>query len=224
MGKKSIFRSIRAHLNTYMYKLVMLPTPQCVVFYNGDRETEDEELLRLSDAFQNKDIPSDLELTVHLRNINLGHNRTLMNQCHKLWEYASLVGRINENLTGGMTKEAAVEEAVTYCMDRGILTDFLKENRSGVLGMLRLLTEYNEKEHMRRLKRDAREEGEIIQCRLCIIDLLEDIAEIPEELLLRINTEENLEALRKWHKFAAKVSDIESFKQKIEPLDTSYKG
>lgn len=81
----------RQDVNIYGSKLVMLPTPQCVVFYNGDKETEDEELLRLSDAFQNKDISADLELTVHLRNINLGHNVALLSQCHKLWEYASLV-------------------------------------------------------------------------------------------------------------------------------------
>ncbi|MBD5530550.1 MAG: hypothetical protein HDR02_19425 [Lachnospiraceae bacterium] len=44
----------RQDANIYGSKLVMLPAPQCVVFYNGDRETEDEELLRLSDCFQNR--------------------------------------------------------------------------------------------------------------------------------------------------------------------------
>lgn len=115
-----------------------------------------------------------------------------------------------------MTKEIAVEEAVTYCLNEGILTDFLKDNRSGVLGMLRLLTEYNEKEHMRRLKRDARAEGELIQSRKYIIELLEDMAEIPEEILLQINAEENPETLRKWHKFAAKATDMEEFRHKMK--------
>lgn len=201
--------------NIYGGRLVMLPTPQCVVFYNGDRETEDEELLRLSDAFQNKDIPSDLELTVHLRNINLGHNKALMNQCHKLWEYASLVGRINENLTGGMTKVAAVEEAVTYCMDRGILTDFLKENRSGVLGMLRLLTEYNEKEHIRRLKRDAREEG-MLQDRVTVItEFLSELGEVSSELQTVVSEQTDLSVLRKWCHIAANSKSIEEFEEKI---------
>lgn len=201
--------------NIYGGKLVMLPTPQCVVFYNGDRETEDEELLRLSDAFQNKDIPSDLELTVHLRNINLGHNRALMNQCHKLWEYASLVSRINENLQGGMTKAAAVEEAVTYCMDQGILTDFLKENRSGVLGMLRLLTEYNEKEHMRRLKRDAKEEG-MLQERVAVItEFLSELGEVSSELQTVITKQTDLSVLRKWCHIAANSKSIEEFEQTI---------
>lgn len=199
----------------YGGKLIMLPTPQCVVFYNGAKETGDEELLRLSDAFQNKDVQADLELTVHLRNINLGHNETLMNQCHKLWEYASLVGRINENLTDGMTREVAVEEAVSYCLSQGILTDFLRENRSGVLGMLRLLTEYNEKEHMRRLKRDAREEG-MLQDRIAVInEFLSELGDIPSELQTTISEQADLSVLRRWCHIAADSKSIEEFEDKI---------
>lgn len=105
--------------NLYGEKLVTLPTPQCVVFYNGNRETEDEEILRLSDAFQNRDVQADLELTVHLRNINLGHNQSLMDGCPRLREYACLVGRVKENLADGISIKASVEEAVNYCLDRG---------------------------------------------------------------------------------------------------------
>lgn len=200
----------------YGEKLIMLPTPQCVVFYNGSKETEDEELLRLSDAFQNRDIPADLELTVHLRNINPGHNETLMSQCHKLWEYASLTGRVNENLAGGMTREIAVEEAVSYCLSQGILTDFLRENRSGVLGMLRLLTEYNEKEHIRRLKRDAREEG-MLQERIAVInEFLAKLGDIPSELQTAISEQTDLSVLRKWCHIAADSKSMEDFADRID--------
>lgn len=82
-----------------------------------------------------------------------------MRQCPRLWEYASLVGRIKENLTGGIPVKATVEEAVSYCLEQGILTDFLRENRSGVLGMLRALTEFDEKKHIRLMKQYAREDG-----------------------------------------------------------------
>lgn len=210
----------RQDVDIYGSKLVMLPTPQCVVFYNGGRETEDEEVLRLSDAFQNKDILSDLELTVHLRNINLGHNEALMNQCHKLWEYASLVSRVNENLAGGMAKEIAVEEAVTYCLDRGILADFLKSNRSGVLGMLRLLTEYDEKEHMRRVKRDARQEGEVIgelkRSREVIYDFLGRLGEIPMDIYKCVEAQEDVGTLRQWYIAAPQVESFDAFRKKIE--------
>ena len=200
----------------YGDRLVSLPTPQCVVFYNGDRDMADEELLHLSDAFQNREVLADLELTVHLRNINPGHNRTLMTQCRKLWEYSTLVSRVKDNMAAGMTRETAVEGAVQYCLEQGILTDFLKANRSGVLGMLRLLTEYNEKEHMRRLKRDSRIEGALWQSRQDILDLLQDIAPVPEDIVTRISSEENKDILRKWLKTAAQTVDMEDFRNKMD--------
>lgn len=212
--------------NIYGDKLVMLPTPQCVVFYNGDRDIADEELLHLSDAFQNREISADLELTVHLRNINPGHNKALMTQCHKLWEYSTLVSQVKENLAAGMEKGSAVEEAVRYCLDQGILTDFLTANRSGVLGMLRLLTEYNEKEHMRRLKRDSRIEGALLQSREDILDLLQDIAPIPEDIIARVSAEENGTILRRWLKAAARATDIDDFRNRMDTVtaDTVQTG
>lgn len=212
----------RQDANIYGSKLVMLPAPQCVVFYNGDRETEDEELLRLSDCFQNREVAADLELTVHLRNINLGHNEALMRQCHKLWEYASLVSRVNENLASGMTRNMAVEEAVTYCLEQGILTDFLDENRTGVLGMLRLLTEYNEKEHIRRLKRDAKEdgrmEGMLRERAAAILELLSERGDVSAELRKVIVEQTDIAVLREWCRIAASSEEIEDFERQIHVL------
>ncbi len=44
-------------------KLVKVPAPQYVVFYNGDDEAEDVSKLRLSDAFIDFDSPGDFEWT-----------------------------------------------------------------------------------------------------------------------------------------------------------------
>lgn len=197
--------------NLYGEKLVTLPTPQCVVFYNGNRETEDEEILRLSDAFQNRDVQADLELTVHLRNINLGHNQSLMDGCPRLRKYACLVGRVKENLADGISIKASVEEAVNYCLDRGILTDFLTENRSGVLGMLRLLTEYDEKKHIRLLKRDAREEGMLQERAAMIMELLSRYGDVPTELQTAVTDQSDLPTLRKWSRIATGCGSIEAF-------------
>lgn len=197
--------------NLYGEKLVTLPTPQCVVFYNGNRETEDEEILRLSDAFQNRDVQADLELTVHLRNINLGHNQSLMDGCPRLREYACLVGRVKENLADGISIKASVEEAVNYCLNRGILTDFLTENRSGVLGMLRLLTEYDEKKHIRLLKRDAREEGMLQERAAMIMELLSRYGDVPTELQTAVTDQSDLPTLRKWSRIATGCGSIEAF-------------
>ncbi len=77
----------RMGANIYSRTLVPLPAPQCVVFYNGDEKTEDEQYLRLTDAFvgrEGKKSVSCLELTVRVLNINYGHNRQLMSGCGAL--------------------------------------------------------------------------------------------------------------------------------------------
>ena len=51
----------------------------------------------------------------------------------------------------------AIENAVTYCIDHGIMEDILLPFRAEVTKML--LTEYNEKKYMRMFRKEAREEG-----------------------------------------------------------------
>lgn len=67
---------------------VPLPTPHCMIFYNGDKEVPEEHILRLSDAFENKVQKADVELTVKVLNIKYGHNAGLMEQCKTFGEYA----------------------------------------------------------------------------------------------------------------------------------------
>lgn len=59
----------------------------------------------------------------------------------------------------------------------------------------------------------GRAEGELLQSRQSIFDFLEDLGEIPEDIRSRIDTEENREVLKKWHKAAAHVQDFESFRK-----------
>lgn len=110
-----------------------------------------------------------------------------------------------------MTRETAVEDAVIYCIDQGILTDFLTANRAGVLGMLRLLTEYDEKAHMRRLERDTRIEGR----KQDILKLLDRIGQIPEDIGARIDAEEDMDILWDWLVAAAKATDMDDFQKKV---------
>ena len=52
----------------YNKKLIPIPTPQYVVFYNGTEEYEARVKLRLSDAFINKDDSGDFEWTAIVYN------------------------------------------------------------------------------------------------------------------------------------------------------------
>ena len=77
-----------------------------------------------------------MELTVRMLNINHGHNKALMEKCRTLSEYAQFVAVSREYAAEGRPMQEALEEAVEYCNEHGILSEFLRRHRSEVLGML----------------------------------------------------------------------------------------
>lgn len=64
-------------------------------------------------------------------------------------------------------------------------------------------------------KRDAAIDAEKKTRVQSILELLEDYGDIPEELIQKLNDEESLEVLKKWHKLAAKSENIEDFLQHL---------
>jgi hypothetical protein len=147
-------------LNIYGSKLLKLPTPQYIVFYNGVDERmagKDEVKLRLSDAFRDKSVSSEFEWTATVKNINLGRNKELMEKCRPLMEYATLVDKIrryNDEL--GYIEKAvnkAVNKAVDECIKEGILEDFLIGHKAEVMDVC--LTEYDEMATMKAFKEEA---------------------------------------------------------------------
>lgn len=86
--------------------------------------------------------------------------------------------------------------------------------------MLRLLTEYDEKEHMRRVKRDARQEGEEIgelkRRREVIYDFLGKLGEIPMDIYKCVEAQEDVETLRQWYIAAPQVESFDAFRKKIK--------
>ena len=48
-----------------------------------------------------------------------------------------------------------------------------------------------------------------------ILELLEDLGEIPEEIQIKITTEKDLQILNKWLKAAAKADSMKEFLEKI---------
>ena len=76
----------------YGKKLIKLPNPQYVVFYNGTEEYSTRKL-RLSDAFIKPDPSGDFEWTARVVNINR-YGDTVRSRCSALNEYMLLVERI----------------------------------------------------------------------------------------------------------------------------------
>lgn len=144
--------------NIYGAKLIKLPRPEYIIFYNGKKEEEDMGELLLSEAFEAGHGSGCLECRALLFNINRGHNRELMGKCRRLWEYSEFIAEVNDNLGKDMSLNSAITTAIDNCIRRGILEDILLKNRAEVLNML--LTEYDEKSHMRATYKEGYEEGE----------------------------------------------------------------
>lgn len=140
----------------YGTRKLMLPAPQCVVFYNGEKEIPEEQFMLLSDSYENGGENAALELRVRLLNINHGHNTELMNKCRVLNEYAGFVDIARSYIAEGIERNEALNTAIDYCIDHNILSEFLRKYRAEVLGML--LEEFDVKKYERTLREEGREE------------------------------------------------------------------
>lgn len=147
----------KLELTLYGSRLIKIPYPKFIVFYNGDRETEDKEFLKLSDAFENKEKDGDFEWTAELININSNHNNSLQKNCKPLYDYVRYISRIKDNRKKGLSKEEVVNEAVDWAISENLLDGFFKMQKEEILGMS--LTEYDEEAVKRTFKEEGREEG-----------------------------------------------------------------
>lgn len=148
----TILQGLTSEDDLYGQKLVRVPSPRFVVFYNGTDPQPVKQVLRLSDAFLKKQEQPELELLVTVYNINWGYNKELMKACRILEEYAQYVDQVRR-FAGTMSFEEAVEKAVDYCIRNDILADFLTKNRAEAIAVS--IFEYDEEKHMR----SEREEG-----------------------------------------------------------------
>ena len=147
----------QAEESIYSTKQIPLPTPQCIVFYNGEQNMPEEHILRLSDAFIDKGNEADVELKVRMLNINYGHNKELMDKCRVLKEYAEFVDIARCYIAEGKLIQEALDMAINYCIDHDILSGFLRKYRAEVLGML--LEEFDVDKYERSIRAEGKEEG-----------------------------------------------------------------
>ena len=159
--------------------LIKIPNPKFVVFYNGDKETEDRMVLRLSDAFENSKSNGDFEWTAELININPNHNKTLQKKCKPLYDYVKYVSRLKINKKNGMAGIDAISEAVDWAIKENLLDGFFKEQKEEVLGMS--LTEFDAEEVTRDLLEEGREIGAQEKAEASAIEFLKE-GDSPEKI------------------------------------------
>jgi hypothetical protein len=132
----------------YSSKQMTIPRPEFYVLYNGVSPYPDEDVLKLSDMFENletlglpvKENPA-LELMVRAININEGKNEAIAKKCRLLSEYSAFVAKVREFEKDGLKRGEAIKKAVIYCRDHDILKEFLEKNAKEIMNML--LTEWN---------------------------------------------------------------------------------
>ena len=157
---KAVPKKFGPRKDLYSEKLINLPYPQFIVFYNGTKEEPERQILELSAAFPKEYSKENaaLQCRAVVLNINLGYNKKVMERCKKLKEYAQFIAKIREYLEEKENIEEAVDLAIDECIHHGILEDILRENREEVRSML--LTEYDEQVHIKNEKEISYEEGE----------------------------------------------------------------
>lgn len=142
--------------NIYGTKMLPLPSPTFVVFYNGKQKMDEEGELRLSDAFVKKQEIPNLEVIVKVKNINMGNSRELFEKCRPMRDYMIFVDKVRR-YSREQPLEDAVERTIRECMEEDVMADFLKRNRAEVVEMC--LYEYDEEKQREFDREEGREEG-----------------------------------------------------------------
>ena len=151
-----IYSALTRNENLYGRKMIPLPEPKFVVFYNGRENIQDRTEGRLSDAYERISGEPDLDLKITILNINEGHNKELAEKSPTLHEYMLFVDMVRK-YQDEMEFGRALELVVNECIHNGISEDFLKQNRAEVLRMS--IFEYDQEEHIRQEREESWEEG-----------------------------------------------------------------
>jgi len=121
--------------NLYKQKRIMIPAPEFIVLYNGDKKFPDYKELKLSDSFKSKTPDLYLELVVRVYNINKGHNTNMAVKSPVLSGYEEFIAEIKENLKS-MELRDAIKLTVKTCISKNILVSFLERHSSEVENMI----------------------------------------------------------------------------------------
>ena len=119
------------------------PKPKFFVLYNGrDKDIPAEMTLKLSGSYDTINRTDelgdayDLEVIVHVININSGMNESLQAKCRPLEEYTWVTSSIREETDRGMTLKDAVNTVLRKIPENFVIRDAMMEERGRVTAML----------------------------------------------------------------------------------------
>ncbi|WP_039925812.1 Rpn family recombination-promoting nuclease/putative transposase [Treponema vincentii] len=118
----------------YSRKQLAIPTPEFYVFYNGKEAYSDNSVLKLSDAFTQKQDEYALELSVKVININYDKGSPILKSSKPLEQYSRFVDTVRRHVA--IDRERGFEKAIKECIQHDILREYLKRKSKEVLNML----------------------------------------------------------------------------------------
>lgn len=152
----------------YSSKRKMIPTPKYVVFYNGPDNRPEQEVMRLSDSFLNKNtsegyVAPSLEVQALVLNINYGKNKKILEQCRPLEHYSKFVSYVKMAIEEGNSLSDALDIAIDKAIKEDLLDGFFEDHRNEVKEMI--LSDYDPEKLKKVFYRDGAEdkEEEILQ-------------------------------------------------------------
>lgn len=151
-----LYSKITKDVNLYGEKMIKIPTPKFIIFYNGEEKRAEKEILKLSAMYLSQEDTPSLELEALFLNINPGYNENLKRVCKSLSDYAEYTNRVRRYAKEKPIEEA-VEKAIIECIQEGILVKFLSEHRAEAKKVS--IYEYDQEKHLRMERRDAKAEG-----------------------------------------------------------------
>ena len=151
-----MYSKITKDANLYGEKMIKIPTPKFIIFYNGEEKRAEKEILKLSAMYLSQEDTPSLELEALFLNINPGYNENLKRVCKSLSDYAEYTNRVRRYAKEKPIEEA-VEKAIIECIQEGILVKFLSEHRAEAKKVS--IYEYDQEKHLRMERRDAKAEG-----------------------------------------------------------------
>jgi len=152
-----VFMSILPDRALYERNTVQIPTPEFIVIYNGKDEYPSRAVLKLSDAFMEQAASTKLDLEVTVYNISKGYNSELLERCVALSDYACFVNNVRDRQAEGDSFEVAIDKAIHYCIENGIMKAYLEQESAEVKRMLTM--EWNEELYRQVLLEEGEERG-----------------------------------------------------------------
>ena len=168
-----IIKSYVVDKDIYGRKIIKIPTPKFVVFYNGAEKRPEVEIQKLSDAYDHDDDIS-IELTCIVYNINPDNNNSLKSGSYVLEGYTFFVEKVREYalLNDKSEVKLAVSQAVDYCIKNDILKEFFEERRNEVINNMTIDMTFEAREKI--IRRDefaaGKAEGRLLAMISCVKD------------------------------------------------------